>query len=158
MGATITTKFNSKSLALGYVFVQNQTSYGSLRARPKITIFIFWRGSFPARRASLCARPPPWSLRWRVARTLRGSLRWVPAGSCAYRRLFVSSAFSPPSVFFFFPSLRYPSPSLSPPNFPSELLNPKYLTSRICVSHMSEESQQLFEESFEASIYEYQCG
>ena len=108
---------------------------------PKIQIFSFLRGSFPARRASLCARPPPWSLRWRVARTLRGSLRWVPAGSCAYRRLFVSSAFSPSSVFFFFPSLRYPSPSLSPPNFPSELLNPNTshleYVSRTCLKSLN---------------------
>ena len=85
---------------------------GPLGPSTKITFFIFRRPFSQLRRTSLSARPRPWSLRWAGARTLRGSLRWAPAGSCAcgagmfpHPSLPPSSSFSSLSFLVSFPFL-----------------------------------------------------
>ena len=87
--------------------------HGSLRASSKKYDFYFLAGLFPSCAELAKCKPRPEPLRWAFGLHFASSLRWVPAGSCAYRRWSVSSAFSPSSLFFFFP---FPSVPLPPPS------------------------------------------
>ena len=106
-------------------FVQKQTSYGSPRARPKITIFYFLAGALSQLaepRYVRDHRPGRCAGGWLAHCEARsaGSLREAaPTGAC----LFPLPSRLPQSSFSS-PLFGTPPPSLSPPNFPSELLTP----------------------------------